>query len=592
MTITHQFASLAFIALVSPQVFAQGQTSRSLQPEAASGYANKTSVRSAHAMVATANPHASRAALKVLERGGSALDAAIAAQMVLTLVEPQSSGLGGGAFLLYFDARTNRVTTFDGRETAPHAATEQLFFGANGKPLGFHEAVVGGRAVGAPGLLRMLELAHLKYGRATWPSLIEPAQLLAQQGFEVSPRLHTLLSREPFLKKDPAAADYFYRADGTAHPVGTVLKNPALAQTLALVAKDGALALARGSLAQEIVAKVQNHPTNPGLLSSIDLLSYKALERPVLCTTYLTYRICGMPPPSSGAVAVAQILQLLTASQAAPLTTNGTLSAQGVHAFSQAGKLAFADRNEYIADPDFVPWPKQLLSQGYLATRAQLMLQPAAEKALPGDPKQALANAPWLADNASSFPESGTSHISIVDAKGNAVALTTTIEDAFGSRQLVGGFLLNNQLTDFSFAAQDGGRPIANRVQAGKRPRSSMSPTIVLDKNNRLVMTLGSPGGASIINYTAKVLVAHLRDGIDIQEAINLPNIGNRNGPLELEKERISNELVEQLKMRGHQPRVADMTSGLQAIVVRGKGKQRQLTGAADPRREGLVLGY
>jgi gamma-glutamyltranspeptidase/glutathione hydrolase len=564
------------------------------QPEAATGLAApREAVIGRRAMVATANPLASRAAMAVLDRGGSAVDATIAAQMVLTLVEPQSSGIGGGAFLLHHDARTRRASAWDGRETAPAAADEALLTGTDGKPLAFFDAVVGGRSVGVPGVVRMLEAVHARHGRLPWATLFEPAIRLAAEGFEVGPRLHALLARERHLRRDPAAAALYYDPRGEPWPVGHRLRNPELADTLAQIARRGSLALHTGPIARDLVDAVQRHASNPGRLTERDLAFYAPVEREPLCTPYRRWIVCGMPPPSSGGIAVAQILGILEAAGAPALAArDGTPLAAGVHAFAEAGRLAFADRNRYVADPDFVVPPDGLLEPRYLARRAALIGERSMGRAAPGEPDGTRRAA---ADEAS-FEQPATSHLSIVDAAGNAVAMTTTIEDAFGARLMVRGFLLNNQLTDFSFAAREGGAPVANRVQAGKRPRSSMAPTLVYERaagggRGALAMSLGSPGGSQIIGYVARTLVATLGDGLDVQTAISMPNLGSRNGPTELEAGRAPPGLAEALRARGHEVREIEMTSGIQAIARRcDRGGRCTLVGGADPRREGRVL--
>jgi len=586
------------------------------QPEAASGQTARSLVRGSQMMAATANPHATRTAFMILERGGSALDAAIAAQMVLTLTEPQSSGIGGGAFLMHYDAQTRAVQAWDGRETAPAAATEKLFEGPDGKPLAFFDAVVGGRSVGTPGVLRMLEAAHAQHGRLPWAMLFEPAIRLADQGFEVSARLNRLLGIEPHLKRDPAAARYFYDANGMPWPVGHRLKNPQLADTLAQIAQRGSLALHTGPIARDIVAAVRSHPINPGLLDERDLAFYQPKVRTPLCSSFRGRTICGMPAPSSGAIAVAQILGLY---EAAGATRFASLDAspqdEGAHVFAEAGRLAFADRNQYVADPDFVKLPTGMIDPDYLKRRASLIGPRDMGRALPGDP----AGAPPLRVSEATLEQPGTSHLSIIDAWGNAIAMTTTIEDQFGARLMVRGFLLNNQLTDFSFAAQANDLPVANRVEPGKRPRSSMAPTLVFAQTagrssvrstsqpsataakppagaviapGPLLMTLGSPGGSQIIGYVARTLLATIGDGLDVQTAISMPNLGNRNGPTELEAGRVSASLADSLRARGHEIREIDMTSGLQAIERRcDRAGRCTLAGGADPRREGLVIG-
>jgi len=572
----------------------------SAQPEAGSGLSQRTAVRATREMVVTANPLASRAALTVLARGGSAVDAAIAAQMVLGLVEPQSSGLGGGAFLLHFDAGTRHVGAWDGRETAPAAATEALFAGPDGKPLAFFDAVVGGRSVGVPGVLRMLEAAHERHGRLPWATLIEPAIRLSTDGFEISPRLHALLAADRFLRLDPAARRHFYAPDGAPWPVGHRLRNPELADTLARIARRGSLALHAGPIAADIVAAVRGHPSNPGLLGEHDLAFYRPKLRAALCTPYRSWVVCGMPPPSSGGLAVAQMLGLLEAAGAPPLAAqDGTLRLGGVHAFAEAGRLAFADRDRYVADPDFVPLPPGLLDPAYLARRARAIGDRATGRAPPGDPHGARR----AHGEAATLEQPATSHLSIVDARGNAVSMTSSIESAFGARLMVRGLLLNNQLTDFSFTARAGEAPVANRVEAGKRPRSSMAPTLVFERAagpdrdgapplGPLAMVLGSPGGPHIISYVARTLVATLHDGLELQTAIALPNLGNRNGPTDLEAGRTPPALAAALRAWGHEVREIDMTSGLHGIARRCDPARRcTLAGGTDPRREGLAAG-
>ncbi len=573
------------------------------QPEGASGYTEKPGWATTQFAVAAANPLATDAGYQVLKAGGSAVDAAIAVQMVLTLVEPQSSGIGGGAFLLHSDGQA--IEAYDGRETAPAAADEKLFLDANGKPMAFHDGVVGGRSVGVPGTLRMLEMAHRAHGKMPWATLFQPAIVLAEKGFKVSPRLHTLLSNEKYLPKDPVAAAYFYDASGKPWPVGHVLKNPELAAVLRNIAAQGSAALYEGPLAQAIVDKVRKHPSNPGQLSLADLAGYQAKKREALCHDYRArehdYRLCGFPPPSSGAIAIGQILGILNQTQAATLPLDqGLPSHQWLHLYTEASRLAFADRALYVADPDFVQPPggswMSLLDPAYLAERAALIGAQSMKVAQPGTPGPLKTSQAPMPDQ----PEYGTSHISIVDSQGNALAMTTTIEDAFGSRQMVttnaarsGGFLLNNELTDFSFAPTDAqGASIANRVQPGKRPRSSMAPTLVLDKaTGQVLMSGGSPGGALIIHYTAKTLYGVLNWGLTPQKAIDLPNFGSLNGPSLLEEKRFPPATVQALRERGAEVREMNMTSGLQAIS-RGQAHGKTLwLGGADPRREGVVMG-
>lgn len=567
------------------------------QPEAASGNNAKPGWAYARQAVAAANPLATDAGHQVLRAGGSALDAAIAVQMVLGLVEPQSSGIGGGAFLLHFDGR--QVTAHDGRETAPAGARSDMFMD-QGKPIPFDDAVQSGHSVGVPGAVRMLEVAHRQHGRLPWAQLLAPAITLAEQGFRVSPRLHALLQADPHLKKDPLALRFFYQANGQAWPVGHVLRNPEYAYVLRRIADEGSRALHEGPVAKAIVARTAQAP-RPGTMSLQDLKNYQPKEREALCfdhtATSRAYRICGFPPPSSGQIAIGQILGMLGHTQAqGPELAGGLPSPDFLHRYTQASRLAFADRAQFVADPDFVKAPagdwRSLLAPDYLRERSQLIGTQAMKTAPAGQPGgQTTSFAPMPAQT-----EYGTSHISVVDAQGRAVAMTTTIEAAFGSRRMVstdpsrpGGFLLNNELTDFSLAPADAqGRPIANRVEPGKRPRSSMSPTLVFDKTTgQLLMSGGSPGGALIIHYTAKLLTGTLHWGLNAQQAIDLPNFGSLGGPTLLEAQRFERSTVDALKARGNEVREMEMTSGLQAIERTPSG----WFGGADPRREGVVLG-
>jgi len=546
-------------------------------PEAASGWTHKQAVVAPHEMVAAANPLAAQAGLGILRAGGSAIDATISVQAVLGLVEPQSSGLGGGAFLLHWSAAERRVRSYDGRETAPQAARPDRFLDADGQPLQFYDAVTSGKSVGVPGVLRMLELAHRRYGRLPWARLFEPAIRLAERGFPVSPRLHRLLERDRFLRKDANARALYYRADGRALEVGTRLVNRAYAATLRGVAERGADALYSGSIADDIVRAVR---ARGGDLALRDLEHYAALERDPVCRPYRSMRICGMGPPSSGGVTLLELLGIL---QGTDFRRAPPLSAQAVHLFSEASRLAYADRARYIADPAFVRVPvRGLLDPAYLKERARMIGERSMGVARPGHP----ALAPLAAD----VPDTehhGTSHVSIVDRDGDAVAMTTTIENAFGSRIMVRGFLLNNELTDFSFQPRARGLPAANRVEPGKRPRSTMAPTLVFDRDGRLRMLLGSPGGPAIVDFVAKTLVAALDWGYDIQTAIAAPNFGSLNGPTLLERDTPVQDLDQALAERGHVLNFARLTSGVQGIE-RVAGGWR---GGADPRREGLAIG-
>jgi gamma-glutamyltranspeptidase / glutathione hydrolase len=573
------------------------------QPEGASGITDKPGWATKKFAVAAANPLATDAGYQILKAGGSSVDAAIAVQMVLGLVEPQSSGIGGGAFLLHYNGKT--AEAFDGRETAPAGVDENLFM-KDGKPLPFIEGVVGGRSVGVPGVVRMLEAAHKEHGKLPWAKLFEPAIALAEGGFKVSPRLNTLVKADEHLKKDPASTAYFFKADGDAKDVGFNLRNQPFADVLKRIAAEGSKALHEGAIAQAIVDKVQNHPANPGKLTMADMAGYQPKKREAICTDYKAqakdYRICGFPPPSSGAIAVGQILGILANTNAAKLAPEPSPDGKGVvpsapwlHLYTEASRLAFADRAQYLGDPDFVPAPggnwNTMLAPRYLAERAKLIGEQSMKIGKPGVPATTAVAFGMPAEQ----PEYGTSHISIIDGYGNAISMTTTIEDAFGARQMVnpgsgtGGFMLNNQLTDFNLAPNDAdGKPTANRVQPGKRPRSSMSPTLVFDKaTGQVVMSGGSPGGALIIHYTAKTIYGTLNWGLNTQKAIDLPNFGATGAPTLLEEKRFPPATVEALKAKGHEVREQAMTSGLQAIQRTPSG----FFGGADPRREGVVMG-
>jgi gamma-glutamyltranspeptidase/glutathione hydrolase len=568
----------AFLWAASLALWAPATLLAQEPPETATGREEKQAVFARRHMVVAANPLASDAGLEILRAGGSAVDAAIATQMVLGLVEPQSSGIGGGAFLLHWSRAGRRVRSYDGRETAPHAARPDRFLDTAGQPLARDVTIASGRSVGVPGAVRMLELAHRRHGRLPWWRLFEPAIRLAESGFPMSPRLHRLLERESALRNDPAARSLYYDGD-RAKPVGTTIVNPEYAATLRSIARAGSKALHAGPIARDIVRAVGAH-SRPGDLALKDLAQYRAVERAPVCGPYRVFRICSMAPPSAGGIAVLQILGILERTAFARAAPN---SADAVHYFAEAGRLAYADRARYIADPAFVPQPVAgLLSPAYLDERARLVGERSMGRAQPGMPLAAL-----LPGEGIETEITGTSHASIVDGRGDAVALSTTVEDAFGSRIMVRGFLLNNQLTDFSFTAESDGRAIANRVAAGKRPRSSMAPVFVFDADGSLRLVAGSPGGLAIINYVAKALVATLDWKLDAQAAASLPNFGSRNGPTEVERGTTYELLGAPLRERGHEVQAIEFTSGLH-LIERVKGGWR---GGADPRREGAARG-
>ncbi len=548
------------------------------EPEAASGLADKTLTRGAQQMVVAAHPLAAEAGRETLRAGGTAMDAVIAAQMVLNVVEPQSSGIGGGAFLLYWDAQTETLTAYDGREVAPSTATPERFLDEDGARLEFGDASTGGLAVGVPGLLRMLEMAHRAHGRLDWAPLFDPAIAVAAGGFAVTARLNGLLQHEAD-RLGPRARAYFFDDGGEPHPPGHRLRNPELAETFRRIAAGGADAFYSGEIARDIIDAVRNPHRNPGDMTLADLADYRAKARAPVCGLYRGYRVCGMPPPTSGGLTVLQVLMMLERFDLG----GEPLNAQALHLIGEAQKLAYADRGKYMADADFVDVPQGLIDLDYLRARSELISPyQAMDRAEPGDPPGSAGNF----GEGESAEQPGTSHISIIDADGNVASMTSSIERAFGSGLMVRGFLLNNQLTDFSFEPADSeGRTIANRVEAGKRPRSSMSPTIAFADGQPAIVT-GSPGGSRIILYTLKSLIAAIDWGLNAQEAVALPNFGNRGGPLELEGGHDWSAQAERLRGLGHNLRGTAMTSGIHMIIAR----DGLLEGGADPRRDGVAL--
>ena len=550
-------------------------------PEFGNGRIPQILAKSNEYMVSSANPYATEAGLRIIEKGGSAIDAAITVQMVLNLVEPESSGIGGGAFSLYWDNAKKKLSSYDGREKAPMLADGKLFQ-QNGKNMNWWEALAGGRAVGVPGVIAMLEKVHKAHGKLPWADLFEDAIELAEEGFEVSPKLGESIRNKtnPALGRYEETWEYFF-PDGEPLAAGAIHINPEFGMTLRRIALLGAKGFYKGQIAIDIVAAVNEATDNPGLLSIIDMKNYEAIERPPVCAMYKVYKVCGMGPPTSGGMTVIQILKLLEDKN---LAQYKPISADSVHLFSQAAKLAYADRGKYMADADFVNVPVEgLIDTNYLSERSKLIGDKDMGEAMAGAPPNADAN--WKQSKSPEQPS--TTHFSIIDKQGNGFSMTSSIEMAFGSTLMVRGFLLNNQLTDFSFSEEKDGELVANRVQPGKRPRSSMSPFMVFDKDENLMLVIGSPGGSRIINYVAKTMLGVLEWNLDIQEAISLPHYVNRNGDTDLEQDTDAAGLKEALEAKGHKVSVRDLNSGLHGIVRTKEG----LEGGADPRRVGKALG-
>ena len=553
------------------------------QPEGSTGRTHKEPVYERNDMVVAAHPLGAEAGREILRAGGNAIDAAIATGLVLNLVEPQSSGLGGGGFLVFWSQTDHRTVTFDGREAAPMAAKPDRFLKPDGQPMGYVEAVIGGRSVGVPGYLRMFALAHERYGKLPWAKLFEPAIRFAENGFPISDRLHAALARDPFLAHFQPAGDYFYDAQGAARTEGAMLKNPDLAALFKSIAAQGPDAFYQGEVARDIVRTVREAPKAPGDLSEADLANYQAKERKAVCGPYREYRICGMGPPSSGAETMLEMLGML---QQFPSSALNLPAPNAVHLFAEAGRLAFADRERYLADTDFVPAPLTgLIDPDYLRERAKLIdsAHDMAAPAIAGEPPEKHAA---LGDgDAPELPS--TSHLVIVDRDGNVVTMTVSIESGFGSHLMTHGFLLNNELTDFSFSPERDGKPVANRIEPGKRPRSAMSPTLVFDRDGKFKLAIGSAGGPAIIEDVAKTIIGVLDAHDDLQTAIDLPDIGNRNGATEVEAGPWADALAAALTARGHKVTVRDHPSGLHGILVTPRGYE----GAADSRRDGAAAG-
>ena len=531
-------------------------------------------------MIVTANPYATDIGAAILRGGGTAADAMVAAQAVLGLVEPQSSGMGGGGFLVWYDSKSGELTTLDGRETAPLLANDRLFQNHNGEPIKFWDAVIGGRSVGVPGMPALLELAHSKWGKVQWADLFKQATALAEHGFIVSDRLSGLLEHEHTRMSSSTKAKSYFFPKGQPLAQGELLINREYAALMRQLADNGSDIFYFGPIADAIVYKVRENTRNPGLLNHEDLANYAVKERPALCTKFRNYEVCGMGPPSSGAIGVGQILGMINKFPKGKIRDPQTLRLIG-----DATRLAFADRGRYVADGDFVSVPtKELVEEQYLSKRASLLNR---RNAIPvvtaGEPIASLTHR-WAPDL--SIEKPSTTHVSIIDAYGNALSLTSSIENAFGSRLMTNGFLLNNQLTDFSFRSSANGTPIANRVEGGKRPRSSMAPTIVLE-DGKIVLVIGSPGGSRIIPYVSNTIVAILDWGLDVQEAVSQPHAVNRFGIYEIEEGTSLTGLKKCLQELGYEIKERPLNSGLNVILK----KDGKLYGGSDPRREGIAIG-
>ncbi len=552
-----------------------------IAPEVASGLNTQTQTTANKHMVVSAHALASAAGDEILRQGGNAIDATIATQIMLNLVEPYTTGIGGGGFLLYYNNAQHKMYGYDGRETAPAAATSTMFLGADGKAPPYQEALKGGLAVGTPGLLKTLELAHHENGKLPWAALFAPTIRVAKQGFALSPRFYAILQSTPYIAQSPNVRALYFNADGSIKPVGSIIKNQALAQTLEAIAKHGSDAFYKGDIAQHIVQAVQKNPFRPGIMTAADLAGYAPAKREPICESYNNNKICTMPPPTSGGLTILQALKMLDKT---PLKTYAPNSAPAVQTIMEALRLSFADRNKYVADCAFVPVPiKGLLNDDYVGKRAALIktnstISPVLAGDLPWDKK------------CTTHPTNehySTTHMSVVDAQGNAVTLTSSIEYAFGSGLMVDGFFLNNQMTDFAMQPIVNGVEAANKVEPGKRPRSSMSPVLVFDSHDKLSMVLGSPGGSRIISFVLQTLVSTLTWDIPLHTAINQPHFATTGQEVELEQGRPIVNLADTLRHNGQTVVLGDLTSGLHGIHL----KDGKLLSGVDQRREGSAVG-
>lgn len=551
-------------------------------PEPASGFNIKKVVTAENHMVVSAHGLASKAGDEIIEKGGNAVDAAIATQLVLNLVEPHASGIGGGGFMLFYNKKDKQIYVYDGRETAPEAATADMFLDKNGNAPSYQEALKGGLSVGTPGLLKMFEAAHKKHGKLPWADLFTPAIKLSREGFPMYERLYKVIESTPYIINSPEAREIFFDKNGKIKTNGSIIKNEKFADTLTLIAKQGADGFYKGKLAEDIVNAVKNNPFKAGRLTLEDLESYKVEERKPICSSYKGYNLCSMPPPSSGGITILQTLKTIENSGIDKMQAN---SPQAVHIIMEAARLAFADRNKYIADCAFSPVPvSSMLADSYIKQRAALIQKDnAIENITAGDITQDKScgniNTP--------YEHPSTSHMSIVDNEGNAVSMTNSIEYSFGSGIMTNGFFLNNELTDFSLTPKENGVDIANRVEPLKRPRSSMSPFIIFDKDNNLYMVIGSPGGSRIISFVLQTILSVLDYNMELNDAINQPHFATTGKSIELEKGTAIENIAPDLKKKGHDVVIGELTSGLHGIII----KDKKLISGVDARREGEAAG-
>lgn len=541
-------------------------------------------------MVSASHPLAAEAGLEILRKGGSAVDAAIAVELALTVVDPQASGIGGGGFLLHFEGSNATLTSYDGRETAPAAATPDMLLDAKGEPLQPHAVTSGGASVAVPGLLRMLELAHRQHGRLPWGRLFEPAMRLAEDGFPVAPRLTRMIATDPVLKDVAATAGMFFDTEGNARAAGARMTNPVLAATLRAIANGGPDAFYTGAIARDIEAAIREDRQRPGVLTAADLAAYRAVEREPVCVPYRQTRICGMGPPATGGITLGEMLSLYALFEG---ETRRPGALELVHGLAEAARLAYADRNTFIGDPDFLSFePRALLAPRYLAQRVKAMqADRSMGRAEPGNPFGRLLDPRPAPIRANQLDASGGAHVSVIDGAGNAVALSASLGNPFGSRVLVRGFLLNGAMAAFSARPRVNDLPVVNRIEPGKRPVSPLAPTITLDSSGKLMLILGAGGGAPVAAYIARVLVGVIDGGLDLQAAVALPHHINTNSPTRLERDTSVARLAPELQGIGHMVEIVPLVSGLQGIQVLRKGEAHRFLGASDPRRDGAAIG-